>query len=222
MPKPNSQKTIYLIRHGQTRGNAEGNWLGAKSADKLSEYGMKQAKETAITLRDLNLSASKIFSSPTTRALEHAEILQKQFDLPIDKIHSLTEINLGILEDRTRSQGLKLVPEEVHDWNTNLKEFEPPLGESAIEAAERFYEILEFISQNYQKEDLIVISHGVVIKLFLARILKASIETAETKIKVPWTTHGTITVVKFDGQGFKLIKVIENKYPVSKQVAEFG
>jgi broad specificity phosphatase PhoE len=222
MQKSRFSKTIYLIRHGQTKGNTKGNWLGSRSIDKLSEYGRKQAQDTARILEQSDINASKIFSSPTPRALEHAEIIQKQLDLPIDKIHSLTEINLGILEDRTREQGLKLVPEEIHDWNTKLTEFEPPLGESAVEAAERFYEIVELIAKNYQKPDLIIVSHGVVIKLFLARIFKESIETAETKINVPWTKHGTITVAKFDGQGFKFIKVIENKYPDSKQVAEFG
>lgn len=218
----NSAKTIYLIRHGQTQGNVKGNWLGARSIDGLSEYGRKQAKDTARTLEQLKINASKIFSSPTPRALEHAEILQKRLNLPIDQIHSLTEINLGILEDRTREQGIKLVPEEVEDWQTNLKNFAPPLGESAIEASERFYEVVEFIAKNYQKPDMIIVTHGVVLKLFLSKTMKADIETSEKKIQVPWTTHGSITVVKFDGQGFKFIKIIDNNYPDSKQVAEFG
>jgi uncharacterized phosphatase len=216
------KKTIYLIRHGQTQGNREGNWLGARSVDKLSEYGKKQARYTARYLKEKNIDASKIFSSPAARALEHAEILQKRLDLPIEKLNSLSEINLGILEDRTREQGLRLVSEEIHDWKTNLTRFEPPLGESAVEAAERFYEIVELISQNYTKPDLIFVSHGVVIKLFLARILDASLKTGETKIRVPWTTHGTITLATYSKRGFKFRKVIPNKYPDSKKVAAFG
>lgn len=215
-------KTIYLIRHAQTKGNEEGNWLGARSVDVINEYGKKQAKDTARYLKKLNLDSAKIFSSPTPRALQHAEIIQKRLGLPIEKVHSLTEINLGILEDRTREQGIRLVPEEIRDWEKNIKEFQPPLGESALEASERFYEVVEFISKNSPVKDIIMVSHGVVIKLFLARIMKEDIETGETKINVPWTTHGTVTVVQYDGQEFKFIKVVQNNYPDSKKVASFG
>lgn len=215
-------KTIYLIRHGQTEGNVQGKWLGGRSADHLNEYGKKQARFTAEFLRNKNIDAVKIFSSPTPRALQHAEILQKRLGLPIERIHSLTEINLGILEDRTRAEGLRLVPEEIKDWEENLKKFEPPLGESALEAAERFYEIVDLITKNYQKPDIVIVSHGVVIKLLLARILRTSIETGEFDIKVPSTTHGSITQIKFNGQTFNFTKVVPNKYPDSKRIAEFG
>jgi broad specificity phosphatase PhoE len=217
-----NNKTLYLIRHGQTEGNVKGEWLGKKSIHKLNEYGKKQSRYTARFLKEKGVDAAKIFSSSTPRALEHAEILQKRLGLPIDKINSLSEIDLGILEDRSRKEGLKLVPEEVSDWGNNLKKFNPPLGESALEASERFYEIVELIAKNYSKPDIIIVTHGVVLKLFLARIAKESIETGETKIQVPWTNHGSITIVKYDSQSFKLAEVVENKFPDSDKVASFG
>jgi hypothetical protein len=61
-----------------------------------------------------------------------------------------------------------------------------------------------------------------VIKLFLAKILRASIETGENKIEVPWTRHGSITVVTCDKHGFKFKKVIENNFPDSEEVAALG
>ncbi|MFC1780415.1 histidine phosphatase family protein [Patescibacteria group bacterium] len=222
MPKALKHKTLYLIRHGQTEGNVNGEWLGKKSIHKLNEYGKKQSRYTAKFLKEKGVDASKIFSSSTPRALEHAEILQKRLGLPIDKIHSLSEIDLGILEDRTQKEGLKLVPHEVLDWENNLQKFNPPLGESALEAGERFYEIVELITKNYFKPDIIIVTHGVVLKLFLARLAKESIETGETKIQVPWTNHGSITIVKYDSQSFKLVEVFENKFPDSDEVASFG
>lgn len=218
----NKNKTIYIARHGQTPGNKKGEWIGARSVDKLNAYGKTQAKENARILKEVGINASRIYSGPTPRALQHAEILQKHLGLSIEKLNSLTEINLGILEDRTRKEGLRLAPEEIEDWNKNLKEFNPPLGESALEAQERFTEIVELLCKNDSRPDLLIVSHGVVIKLFLTKILGASLETGETKIKVPWTTHGTITVVKFNGKDFKFKRVIENKFPDSKRIAEFG
>ena len=43
----NMTKTLYLIRHGQTEGNKEGLWLGAKSPHKLNSTGIDQAKQVA-------------------------------------------------------------------------------------------------------------------------------------------------------------------------------
>jgi len=215
-------KTIYLIRHGQTKGNTEGNWLGSRSVDPLNEYGKKQARDTADTLKKRAVDASKIYSSPTPRALMHAEIIQHDLNFPIEKIHSITEMNLGVLEDKSRSQGIHLLPQEVKDWKENLKKFDPPLGETALESYERFSETVKLLAVNNPKRDVIFITHGIVIKLFLAKVLRESIETGEIKINVPWTRHGSISIFKFDGQGFKFIKVIENKYPDSKEVANFG
>jgi len=220
--KRDFSKTIHLIRHGQTQGNALGAWLGARSADELNDIGRMQAKDTVKTLQESGIQASKIFSSPTPRSLQHAEILQRHINLPIEKLNSLTEMNLGILEDRSRAEGILLVPEEVLDWEYNMKEFHPPLGESALEAAERFYETVELIAENSTIKDIIFVSHGIVIKLFLARILKTSIELGESKIKVPATTHGSITVVKYNNHSFEFVKVVENAYPDSPQIAAYG
>lgn len=215
-------KTVYLIRHAQTQGNIDNNWLGAKSVDLLNGFGRKQAKDNVNTLLKLKVRADKIFASPTNRALEHAEILQRHLHLPIEKINSLTEINLGILEDRTGREGIKLVPDEVHNWETNLKTFHPPLGESALETSERFFEIVEFLVKHSSAKDFIIISHGVVLKLFLARILKASLEVGETEIKVPWTKHGSIIIVEYENSHFKFIRVVENKYSDSEAIAAYG
>lgn len=228
MKASDKTKTIYLIRHGQTAGNVKGHWLGAKSIHPLNEHGKKQARWTAQFLKEKNVDASKIYASPTPRALMHAEILQKRLQVPIEKIHSLSEIDLGILEDRAREEGIKLIPDEIKDWQNNLKEFVPPLGESALEALERFCEIVGFLAMNYGKSDIIIVSHGVVIKMFLAKLLKKSLATGETKINVPMTRHGSITVVKYDPsekkhcEGFRFVEIVENIYPDSERIAAFG
>lgn len=217
-------KTIYLIRHGQTYGNAQGNWIGQYSQDKLNEYGRKQMRDAIDTLKALNVYTQCVYSSPTTRALESAEIIQRHFGLPISikKLNSLSEINLGILEDKTRNEGQELLPQEIEDWETNIKKFNPPLGESAVEALERFSEIVELIAKNCTEQNIVIVTHGVVLKLLLAQILQKSIETGEPHIDVPLTRHGSITVLAYDDQGFRFKKVIENRYPDSELVTSMG
>jgi broad specificity phosphatase PhoE len=156
MQNASSTKTIYLIRHGQTYGNAQGNWIGKFSQDKLNEYGRKQMRDVIDSLKKLNVYTQCVYSSPTTRALESAEIIQRHYGMPISikKLNSLSEINLGILEDKTRDEGVELVPEEINDWMTNLQKFSPPLGESALEALERFSETVELIARNCTEQNI--------------------------------------------------------------------
>lgn len=207
------QKTIYLLRHGETSKNKkEVSFLGYRSIDNLNETGQKQARRNSKTLKDLHLNTRKIFSSPTPRALEHSEILQRHLNLPIEKINSLSEINLGILEDRSQKEGLEISSTQISNWQKHIAKFEAPLGESALEALERFYEIIEFISEtNSEDEDILIVTHCVVIRLFLAKIMKASLQKGEKDLDVPKVDHGTITVVNKTHHSFKFKKVIQNK-----------
>ena len=69
MPKPTR---LYLIRHGQSAGNAEGRF-GGHGPTPLSELGKEQAEKTAKVLAKEGISA--IYSSDLLRAVQTAEPL---------------------------------------------------------------------------------------------------------------------------------------------------
>src|SRR6185369_5792817 len=64
--------TVLLIRHGQSRGNAERRF-GGHTATPLSTRGRKQAEATALTLKSESITA--IYSSDLERAIETARPL---------------------------------------------------------------------------------------------------------------------------------------------------
>ncbi|MEK7724729.1 MAG: histidine phosphatase family protein [Acidobacteriota bacterium] len=65
---------LYLIRHGQSAGNAEGRF-GGHSATPLSPLGIQQAEFTAQFLVKERIGA--IYSSDLLRAVQTAEPLAK-------------------------------------------------------------------------------------------------------------------------------------------------
>lgn len=72
-------KTIYLIRHGESEGNAGNEWQGEGGG--LTERGRVQTERLADRLKSLPFEA--LVSSPLHRARETADILAERLDKEI-------------------------------------------------------------------------------------------------------------------------------------------
>ena len=97
---------LYLIRHGQSAGNAEGRF-GGHSPSPLSELGLHQAELTAQSLAKEKISA--IYSSDLVRAMQTAEPLAKSLDLEIIATSDFRERHVGVLEGLTFDEDRKSV-----------------------------------------------------------------------------------------------------------------
>ena len=65
-----------LIRHGQTLGNVEKRYIGARSDVDLTPEGIAMAKKAAEKVKDLKLKGDEYyFVSPLKRAVKTASIL---------------------------------------------------------------------------------------------------------------------------------------------------
>ncbi len=72
---------LYLVRHGQSAGNAAGRF-GGHSPTPLSELGKTQATTTAGALASENISV--IYSSDLLRAVQTADPFAKILNLKIN------------------------------------------------------------------------------------------------------------------------------------------
>src|SRR5688572_30254341 len=102
---------LYLIRHGQSAGNAEGRF-GGHSPTPLSELGIQQAELTAQALAKENINA--IYTSDLFRAVQTAEPLAKLLDLPIIKTSAFRERNVGVLEGKTFDESKEEFPKDYY------------------------------------------------------------------------------------------------------------
>jgi broad specificity phosphatase PhoE len=84
--------TVYLLRHGETFYNADGNRYCGATDIGLTDKGIGQAYTAAVLLK--NLVFAPVYSSPLQGALITAQIASGRRDVIGD--NRLTDANFGI------------------------------------------------------------------------------------------------------------------------------
>jgi 2,3-bisphosphoglycerate-dependent phosphoglycerate mutase len=101
---------VLLIRHGQSRGNAERRF-GGHTATPLSPRGRQQAEDTARALyAEGGLTA--IYSSDLPRAVETAKPLSRLTGLPIQQTEAFRERSVGVMEGLTFEDAAQQHPDQ--------------------------------------------------------------------------------------------------------------
>lgn len=150
--------TIYIVRHGETAGNARR--IIQVPETPLNERGFAQAQLVAQRLAAASIS--EVLSSDLPRAALTAEAIAETMDAPMRFDPLLQERNFG---------DLRGVPYEHLDVDPFAPDYVPPAGESW----EAFYErvadawalILERIAAI--EGDLAVVTHGLVCRVLVSR-----------------------------------------------------
>lgn len=145
---------------------------------KLSAEGRLRAHRMATQLE--GLEPEVIVSSDEPKAQETAEILSRHFELDL---HILPD-----LHEHDRSD----VPYLSHrTFQASIREFfqkpdELVFGkETANEAYTRFYRSVHSILEKYQNQTVLLVSHGTVISLFVARLTGSSVLELWNELGLP-------------------------------------
>jgi probable phosphoglycerate mutase len=125
---------LYLIRHGQSEGNAALRF-GGHSDTPLSELGRKQSEATAKRLSNKRIAA--IYSSDLPRTIQTAQPLAKISGLEIQATRAFRERNVGVLQGLTFAEAEAQFPDQYaalinRDLNHVMRE-----GESYLQMLER-------------------------------------------------------------------------------------
>src|ERR1041385_7499294 len=107
---------VLVIRHGQSRGNAERRF-GGHTATPLSARGRNQAQATARSLKSESVTA--IYSSDLARAMETAQPLSKLIGLPINGTSAFRERSVGVMEGLTFEDAAQQHPEQRSEEHTS-------------------------------------------------------------------------------------------------------
>lgn len=159
---------IYLVRHGQSEANVSDNHNLAQTP--LTEIGRIQAERTANFFRGKKVC--KIFSSDLRRARETAEKISEATSVPVTFLEELREIKKGIFEGKPRIEEEKAIKESGKD----PFRFKPEGGESYYDFYNRVSNFIERLKTNNFKGDIIIVSHGGFIALFLLLLLNLPLE----------------------------------------------
>src|SRR5436189_2182354 len=118
---------LYLIRHGEVEGAADGRLLGRMDVP-LSQRGVEQAHQLAEELSTARLAA--VYSSDLLRARQTAEVIARHRELKVKESSAWREINMGEWEGRTVAALHQEVPGLVGQVFADPASFAYPGGES--------------------------------------------------------------------------------------------
>ena len=193
---------LYLIRHGQSAGNAEGRF-GGHGPTPLSKLGEHQAEVTAKLLAKEGVTA--IYSSDLHRAIQTAEPLSRLTGIPIIPTTAFRERNVGVLEGLTFDESKQTYPEDyyalvnrnVHHVITNGESYRHLLRRSTIELSE--------ILRTNIGGRIAIYSHTGAI-CFLTLHLMGAIRR-DTK-QTPWIVTSNCGINRFDIRGRNNVRVL--------------
>ena len=182
-------KRIFLVRHGESEGNADRSVYARKPdyALELTQTGITQALQAGIALKNQLIGQSVFFYiSPLWRTRMTFEQIAKAF--PPEQL-------LWREEPRIREQewGHLRTPEEAQQVEKDRDAFGTfyfriPNGESGADVYDRVSDFFGSIHRDFERadfpENVIIVTHGMTIRLFLMRWFHWTVEAFE-KLRNP-------------------------------------
>lgn len=188
---------LYIVRHGETEWNTAKKLQGWKNSD-LTKKGIRGAKLLRKRLEDINFDY--IYSSPQTRALETAEYIKKE-DEKLIILDEIKEMGFGEWEGLEKENLEIQYREEYYNFWNKPHMYKTSGGESFEELYKRIEVGLNKIIKN-GGENVLLVSHGVVIKSIQSMVKGHSLEELWTP---PFLENTSLTVLELEDDKLKII-----------------
>ena len=164
---------IFLIRHGETEWNKLKRLQGNSNVN-LSPEGIRQARLLAAHAPISHVDA--IYSSDLARAISTAEILSAHFGVSVRPMIELRETNFGDWEGKSIRELAMECPDDFGKFFTAPEMCTPPRGETFLQCQARVINALYRIIAEHDEQNVIIVSHGAVIRLILCAALGMPIQ----------------------------------------------
>ena len=159
---------LYFIRHGESVCNTQAKLQG-KSDILLNEKGVALARVTGEALADVPFAA--IYSSPLKRALQTAQLVAGDRDVPIVTDRRLEEIGFGIWEGLSCHKDHYEIPSDsFQDFFLDPFGYQPPAqGETVRHVCGRTADFLEELIRKMGKEEsnVLISCHGCTLRALM-------------------------------------------------------
>nr|WP_321355335.1 histidine phosphatase family protein [uncultured Draconibacterium sp.] len=168
---------ITIIRHGETMWNVQKRIQGQRNS-KLSENGITQAELVAKALAKREFDV--LISSDLERALETANIINKQLLIPHKYSANLRERSFGIFEGKNFAEIEEKYPEEYRRYKERNPEFVVPGGESLQQLYQRVTSEIEAIAHKFKDQNVLIVSHGLVLEMMMYKTFNLKLDEPRT------------------------------------------
>jgi 2,3-bisphosphoglycerate-dependent phosphoglycerate mutase len=193
---------VVIIRHGQSRGNAEGRF-GGHTDTPLSPRGHKQAQATAKALAAEKFDA--IYSSDLPRAIATAAPLAKLTGAPLVTTDALRERSVGVMEGLTFEEAAGQHPEQYQALLR--RDFEHVLlgGESYRQTLDRASRKLDEAIEQHKGGRIALFAHTGTICILILHLMGA-LDAPE--LKPVWIATANCGIARFDLRDDGFVRVL--------------
>ncbi|MGY2273496.1 MULTISPECIES: alpha-ribazole phosphatase family protein [Pseudomonas] len=153
---------LDLLRHGETE---LGGGLRGSLDDALTVNGWEQMRTAVVAQGPWD----RLVSSPLQRCARFAEELGAQLKLPVSLEKDLQELHFGVWEGHSAAALMETDAEGLGLFWADPYSFTPPEGEPVSAFSDRVLGAVARLHQAYAGERVLLISHGGVMRLLLAR-----------------------------------------------------
>lgn len=159
--------TVYLLRHGETTWNADGNrYCGATDVE-LTTKGKTQALDAGMLLKGISFDA--VYSSPLKRALDTALIASGKKLTDIVVATELKEASFGSWEGKTRTEFIAEDPALWEAWERSPETVRAGgTGNTAMEIVTRTDSFFKKAAEKHPGGTILVVAHNAVNRFYLA------------------------------------------------------
>lgn len=197
---------LIIVRHGQTDYNALGIMQGRKGKP-LNITGWEQVRKLSLRLKNEKIDVAYVSNLERTQETAR-EILSAHQNIPVIYTKELQERSYGIYDGKHRDIYLSARKKSALPHS----EFKPEGGESVVEARERALKFYTKLQSKHQKDTVLIVSHGGLIRALLAVILDESFASAkDSKI---YLHNSAVTILNIDKgnvvmEAFNCVKHLE-------------
>lgn len=192
---------LFLVRHGETKGNVAGSLQGGGSDAPLTAKGEEQVRYVGRELRGVPFDL--IYSSPKKRAQHTTEAImaQNNYLSPAMKVtQQLTEMNFGQFEGELIK---KFLEDKSYEYFLSDEQAESIGGESFEQVQQRSLSVVEEAFKT-GADNVLMVSHGITIMCLVKALLIGQ------KIPEEFVENASLTV--FDIQENHVNLLLYNKY----------
>jgi broad specificity phosphatase PhoE len=195
---------IYLLRHGETAWNADGNRYCGRTDLPLTKKGIQQAELVYDQLKNYTFDA--VYSSPLQRAYTTAKIASGEKD--VIKDDRLIEADFGQWEGKPKEQ---FIPENRELWN-NWKR-DPTTtkaggtGETALQVIERVDNFFLSLLSKFNSGNILVVAHNGVNRFYLSYKLGMNVKNYQRIVQ----ENSSVTLFTLDEQGEFTLRLLNSR-----------
>lgn len=194
---------VYLLRHGETAYNADGNRYCGRTDIDLTEKGRQQANLVNDQLKGMFFDA--VYSSPLKRALYTAEIASGLKTIQTDV--RLIEVDFGGWEGKTKEEFIEQNAILWTDWMNDPEYIRAGgTGETAGNVVSRVDDFYKEMLGKYPQGNILVVGHNGINRLYLAYKLGMPLKHYRRIVQ----ENSSITMFTLDENGELNLKLLNS------------